>query len=129
MRIRALAVIAVFAFGCVHVDTVACAADRYVSTTGSPLTGDGSKANPWATIAQADLSGKLQPGDVVHVAPGTYTAHVRTYTSGKSGEPITYVSDTLWGAVLPGGWSNHANYIKIVDFEVAGSTGECGIYT
>jgi hypothetical protein len=43
----------------------------YVAKTGNDTTGDGSKENPWATMAKAEASGAN--GDTVHVAAGTYT--------------------------------------------------------
>jgi parallel beta-helix repeat protein len=113
---------------------VAYATDYYVSTTGNDRTGHGSLANPWATIAHADRSGMLRPGDTVHVAPGTYTGSLQTYTSGAAAAPIKYISDPKWGAILVGTsgsvWGNRANYIQIIGFEVVGSDhGENGIYT
>jgi len=113
---------------------VAWASDYYVSQTGNNTTGDGSRANPWATIAHADSSGKLQPGDTVHVAPGTYTGSFQTYTSGMAVAPITYISDTKWEAVLVGTsgsvFANHADYVQIIGFEVMGNDrGQNGIYT
>ena len=46
----------------------------YVATTGSDVTGDGSQANPYATIQKAvDQSGA---GDTIYVAAGTYTGTI-----------------------------------------------------
>jgi parallel beta-helix repeat protein len=110
------------------------ASNFYVSTTGNDVTGNGSLTNPWATIAHADRSGVLRPGDTVHVAPGKYTGSFQTYTSGTAAAPITYISDIKWGATLVGTsgstWGNRANYIRIINFEVVGSDhGENGVYT
>src|SRR5207245_806224 len=113
------------------------ATNYYVATNGSDDTGDGSQGRPWFTVNHADRSGKLQPGDTVHVAPGTYTGPWRTWnTSGSWAAPITYISDQRWGAVLKGEsgsvWSNKAGYIQIIGFQIIGNaTGHSlnGIYT
>ena len=116
---------------------IARATDYYVSTNGSDDNGDGSQGRPWFTVNHADRSGKLQPGDTVHVAAGTYSGPWRTWnTSGSWGAPITYISDKKWGAVLQGKsgsvWSNKADYIRIIGFQIVGNaTGHSlnGIYT
>ncbi|PYU91907.1 MAG: hypothetical protein DMG25_13355 [Acidobacteria bacterium] len=117
--------------------TIAWATDYYVSRTGSDVAGDGSRERPWFTVTHADRSKKLQPGDTIHVAPGTYTGPWRTWsTSGSAAAPITYISNQKWGAVLKGEsgsvWSNKADYIRIIGFQIVGNaTGHSlnGIYT
>src|SRR5207245_9904178 len=94
------------------------ATNYYVATNGSDDNGDGSQGRPWFTVNHADRSGKLQPGDTVHVAAGTYSGPSCTWnTSGSWGAPNTYISDKKWGAVLQGKsgsvWSNKADYIRI----------------
>ena len=112
---------------------VASALNYYVSTTGSDSSGDGSAANPWATIAHA--ASVVVPGSTVHVAPGTYTGSFNTDASGTASAYITYISDTKWGAkIAPSGsstWSNHGNYVAIENFDVSGPPSSCcnAIYT
>ena len=115
---------------------IAGASDYYIYPNGSDIHGDGSRAHPWLTVTHADRSGKLRPGDTVHVAPGNYTGPWRTWnTSGTAAAPIAYVSTTKWGAVLHSTtsgsvWSNKANYIEIVNFVVVGNgQSKNGIYT
>ncbi len=112
------------------------ATDYYVATTGSDTTGNGSQTSPWATIDKAGTA--VQPGDVVHVAPGTYFGKVTVSASGTSGAFITYVSDTKWGAVIncntvspcqdSSAFHNDGSYVKIIGFEVTG-IGRDGIYS
>ncbi|MHB9038439.1 MAG: hypothetical protein ACYC64_17445 [Armatimonadota bacterium] len=54
----------------------------YVSTTGSDITGDGSEANPWASIDYADANSLLLPGDTVYVNAGTYDVDTSISTKG-----------------------------------------------
>ncbi|PWT75896.1 MAG: hypothetical protein C5B60_04810 [Chloroflexi bacterium] len=91
------------------------AIDYYVATTGNDVTGAGTEANPWATPYRAVQAG-LTPGDKVHLVPGTYTDHhyvtipapegggVTAWflitASGSPDRPITFVSDTKWGAIF-----------------------------
>ena len=111
----------------------ATTADYYVSPEGNDTSGDGSAANPWATIAHADA--QVGPGSTVHVATGTYTGSFNTNASGAASAYITYISDTKWGAKIVGGsfstWSNYGAYVEIQDFDVTGPKSSCceGIYT
>jgi parallel beta-helix repeat protein len=64
-------------------------------------------------------------GTIVHVAPGTY-GYVESTTSGTSGAPITFVSDSKWGAKIsaPGStnaWTNTGDHVVIQNFEIADS--------
>jgi len=64
----------------------AIAQDFYVSTTGSDSTGDGSPANPWATITNA--LNNVPDWSVILVQPGLYEGRVRlvgTFASGGHG--------------------------------------------
>lgn len=45
--------------------------DRYVSTTGSDESGDGTQGNPFATLSKAYTVSS--DGDVINIAAGTYT--------------------------------------------------------
>ncbi|MCK5694936.1 MAG: right-handed parallel beta-helix repeat-containing protein, partial [Bacteroidales bacterium] len=52
-------------------ETDPAGADRYVSNSGSNLTGDGTSGNPWQTIQFA--IDQVSDGGTIHVADGTYT--------------------------------------------------------
>jgi parallel beta-helix repeat protein len=111
--------------------------DLYVSTSGNdsnPCT----QASPCLTINH--VSALATPGTTVHVMPGTYNFNasepIRTATSGTASAPITYVSDSKWGAKLvnswyqAGGgatWYNTASYIVIKGFEISGGGGIDGL--
>lgn len=43
----------------------------WVAETGNDISGDGTYANPWATLAYA-CTQAVTPGDVIHVKAGTY---------------------------------------------------------
>ena len=100
------------------------AQNYYVATTGNDSTGNGSSGNPWATIAHADSL--AQPGWTVHVGSGTYTGNFATTANGTSGQRITFISDTKWGAVLKPSsssdhWNNGGSYVTIENFEFDGT--------
>jgi hypothetical protein len=75
---RGLAVIVLLA------PAAAAAQDWYVAPSGA---GDGSMGAPFGTI-QAALD-VAAPGDVVHVAPGTYAQGAQTRRAGREDAPIT----------------------------------------
>ncbi|MCW2779511.1 MAG: hypothetical protein JWN17_3236 [Frankiales bacterium] len=94
----------------------------YVSPTGSD-SGSGTQASPFRSISRA--ADAASPGTVVHVAPGSY-GYVESTRSGTSGAPITFVSDTRWGAKItaPGmtnAWTNTGEYVVIQGFDLSGS--------
>jgi parallel beta-helix repeat protein len=94
----------------------------YVSPTGSD-NNSGTSSSPFRQVARA--ASVASPGTVVHVAPGTY-GYVESTTSGSSGAPITFVSDSKWGAKIsaPGStnaWTNTGDYVVIQNFEIADS--------
>ena len=100
----------------------------YVSATGLD-SNPGSQSAPWATIQHAAVV--AVPGDTVHVAPGTYSAAVKTTTSGTSSARIRFVSNVQWGAhVNTAGattsWENDGDYVDILGFSVSGD-GDIGI--
>src|SRR5258706_15064423 len=70
----------------------------YVATTGNDTTGNGTSGNPYATILKA--STVAAAGDTINVASGNYSGSFQTTQAGTSGNPITYVSTTKWGAKL-----------------------------
>ena len=49
----------------------------WVAETGSNISGDGSYANPWATLAYA-CSQAVVPGDVIHIKAGTITETIQS---------------------------------------------------
>jgi len=113
----------------------------YVATTGKDSNGGTSQA-PWATIQQA--ANTVKPGDTVIVEPGKYTVSytgISTTTSGTAAAPITFESQTKWGAQLynPGNdndnqqdvWTNSGDYNIINGFDISGNGANedvwCGI--
>jgi hypothetical protein len=121
--------------------------EYFVATNGDDA-GDGSSSKPWATIGHASVALTFgSAGAVVHVAPGTYSfplistcpggmgpCSILTTRSGTAAAPLTYISDQQWGSkIAPSGastiWYNSGDYVKIVGFEVAGtSETNWGIY-
>lgn len=68
--------------------TTAPAADYYVATGGNDSNA-GSSASPWRTLQKAANS--VGPGDVVHVANGTYVGFQIT-AGGTTSNPITFAA-------------------------------------
>lgn len=102
---------------------------RYVSTTGLDSndgmypTQQGAGRGPWATFAHANSL--AQPGWTIRVASGTYNQTVSTTANGTSTAPITFISNSLWGAKINGGratyvWVNSGNYMRIYGFDITG---------
>lgn len=94
----------------------------YVSTSGSD-SNPGASDRPFRTVSHA--ASVATAGAVVHVAPGTY-GYVSSSKSGTSRAPITFVSDTKWGAKInaPGqtnAWTNTGDWVVIQGFEITGS--------
>lgn len=91
----------------------------YVAPTGNN-TNPGTQTQPFATITYAAT--RCVAGDTVHVAAGTYSTSVQTYTSGSAAAHITYISDTPWAAKIVGNsndtWYNQGNYVDIVGFDI-----------
>jgi hypothetical protein len=67
---RNLYLTATMVFCFLLVSNLGWAIHRFVSTTGSDITGDGTWDHPWQTISYA-VSQSLS-GDVIHIAAGTY---------------------------------------------------------
>jgi hypothetical protein len=114
--------------------TSAMATDLYVATTGSD-SNPGTQAQPFATINQA--ASVATAGTTVHVAPGSYNANttctdeygsltsmVCVNTSGTASAPITFISDTQWGAKLSCQGDGmlftvyNASYVNIEGFDI-----------
>jgi Bacterial Ig-like domain (group 2)/Right handed beta helix region len=105
--------------------TLGNGANYYVAPTGSD-------ANPCTAAAPCYTLGRVSqlmgPGDNAHVAPGNYTwsySSNRVSKSGTATAPISYVSDTKWGAKIYGAdcspITNDGAYVQIINFDVTGS--------
>jgi hypothetical protein len=118
----------------------AFAQDIYVSTSGSD-SNPGTLSQPFLTIQKANSVAAA--GDTVHVLPGTYTISggagvgFTLSASGSSGNRITYISDTAWGAqiVLNGGNNTSdpnvgiavtGSWVDVVGFDI--TEGASGAY-
>jgi hypothetical protein len=96
----------------------------YVAPTGAD-TNPCTAAAPCYSLAR--VGQLLQPGDNAHFAAGSYswstTAGV-VAVSGTAAAPISYISDTQWGAKINGGcpaiW-NDGDYVQIINFDVTAS--------
>jgi hypothetical protein len=71
------------------------ASDWYVAPDGK---GIGSRSAPFGRVQ--DALGIAQPGDTIHVAPGTYEESVRTVRSGTLDRPIVIRGSGPRGAVV-----------------------------
>lgn len=109
-------------------NTQAAGTDLYVSTSGSD-SNNGSQSSPFATIQKA--ADTATAGNTVHVLPGTYTGKVANTKSGTAAAPITFISDTKWGAKIKvtgsGGskgyiFRNDGSYVHLIGFDIS-STG------
>ena len=95
-----------------YASIASAATNYYVATTGSD-SNPGTQSAPFLTFQRA--ANVATAGTTVHVAPGTYNnatycrmpslgvggySAVCMQTSGKAGSPITFISDTRWGAKL-----------------------------
>lgn len=74
-------------------------AEFYVATNGSDATGDGTRANPWASITHA--LDRASSDDVVSVQPGTYSGRVRL--RGNFDPPVRVRSEVPYQARLRNG--------------------------
>ncbi len=99
----------------------------------------GSDANPCTATApcytMARVSQLMRPGDNAHFASGNYTwsySGNKVAKGGTAAAPISYVSDTKWGAKIYGTSSapifNDGDYVQIINFDVSG-VGPEGIIT
>ena len=95
----------------------------------------GSDGNPCTATApcytMARVSQLMSPGDNAHFASGNYTwsySGNKVTKSGTAAAPISYVSDTKWGAKVYGSgcdpiW-NSGDYVQIINFDVTGNCSE-----
>ncbi len=104
------------------------AADYYVATTGNNASNGQSLGAAWKTVSYAAT--KVNPGDTVHIADGTYNEAVTLSRSGNAANYIIFRSTNKWGAKLvsnsgaSGFWIN-ANYVEVdgIDLTNPGSHG------
>src|SRR6266446_2289602 len=95
----------------------------------------GSDANPCTAAApcytMARVSQVMSPGDNAHFASGNYTwsySGNKVTKSGTVAAPISYISDTKWGAKVYGSgcdpiW-NDGDYVQIINFDVTGNCSD-----
>ena len=95
----------------------------------------GSDGNPCTATApcytMARVSQLMSPGDNAHFASGNYTwsySGNKVTKSGTAAAPISYVSDTKWGAKVYGSgcdpiW-NSGDYVQIINFDVTGNCSD-----
>lgn len=98
----------------------------YVSTAGYDYN-PGTQIAPWRTISHA--ASVVNPGDIVHVAPGVYNGTVVVTRGGSETARIRFVSDTKWAAKIIGIFQPRADYISIENFELTNPSGTQGIET
>ena len=111
----------------------------YVSPNGSD-SNDGTAMAPFSSFQKADSV--VQPGDTVHVLPGTYEGYtdrntLRLATSGSSSARIRWVADSKWTARIVGhvnpvnglGWGIviSGSFVDLVGFDVT-SDANMGIW-
>src|SRR5436309_2333910 len=108
--------------------TLGNGADYYVAPSGSD-------ANPCTAAApcytMARVSQLMSPGDNAHFASGNYTwsySGNKVTKSGTAAAPVSYISDTKWGAKVYGSgcdpsW-NSGDYVQIINFDVTGNCSE-----
>ncbi len=112
--------------------TLGNGANYYVAPSGSDANSCTATA-PCYTMAR--VSQVMSPGDNAHFAAGNYTwsySGNKVAKSGTAAAPISYVSDTKWGAKVYGTdcspiW-NDGDYVQIITFDVTGSCSQ-GITT
>ena len=111
----------------------------YVAPGGSD-SADGSAQSPWATFQHA--ADVVNPGDVVHFAPGTYNSNIiQIKRSGTASQRIRFISDTKWGAkivmnVSGNSWGTNriinineiVSYVDVVGFDCTSPYAYSGIF-
>src|SRR2546429_7491896 len=107
------------------IGAVANATTYYVATTGTDSNNGSSAGAAFATIQRC--AAVMVAGDTCDVLSGTYnlTSQLGTGRSGTSGNPITFKSDTKWGAHIvaqPGistnVWYNTGDYVNVDGFDI-----------
>ncbi len=110
--------------------TPAAAGTVYYVSPGGSDAGDGSAAAPWKTLARAAATASA--GSTVVVRAGTYAETIRPANSGTADALITFMSETLHGAILDGhsnrdygvDMTRPASYIRIDGFEIRDYTAD-----
>jgi hypothetical protein len=100
----------------------------YVASNGSD-SNNGSACFPWATIQKA--ASAASAGAKVHIGSGTYyiTSAIKTSNSGTSSQPISFISESRWGAKIVANatidscWVNSGSYVNIEGFDITESSG------
>lgn len=86
----------------------------YIATTGSDSAGDGSQANPWASLYHA--LPLLSAGDILMQEPGLYSEYTHGITTANNGTPIAPITIMgMPGSVNQGSGIYIANNNYIVD--------------
>ena len=98
------------------------------------ITPNGGDNNDCKTVNTAcatfqHVDSLVQPGDSVHVQPGTYNQTITLNASGNSSNSITWISDVKWGAAIVGTSTNNnfgqievqGNFVIIQGFDVTSS--------
>src|SRR5688572_23629691 len=99
----------------------------FVSPSGDPGSGDGSRAKPFRTIARA-LQG-IQAGDAIRLLPGTYDGGISAanlsgsqdapiWIGGIPGEQRPAISGGSGGILL-----NRVRYLVVENLEIQGASG------
>jgi len=91
------------------------AADYYVQPTGDDAAGDGSQAQPWATISHAVATIPATGGDIIRVGDGVYEGTV--YISRGFSQRVVIRAEHPYGAVL----TNVAGGMEAIRIYVNGS--------
>jgi hypothetical protein len=99
--------------------------DRYISPTGSDVTGDGALAHPWQTPGHA--LALAQPGDVIHLLSGVYGGAIyKANLQGTAAHPIKIVGPTSGAAIISGGNEGlhlvDAKYVILRNFSITAAT-------
>lgn len=102
------------------------AADRFVSPTGNNANTGASLATAWRTVNYA--ASQVNPGDIVHIADGTYNEAITLSRSGTANDYIVFRSTTRWGAKLVSntgsdGFAINGNYIEIDGIDLTNPGG------
>lgn len=102
------------------------AADRFVALTGNNANNGASLATAWRTVNYA--ASQVNPGDIVHIADGTYNESVSLSRSGTAAAYIVFRSTTRWGAKLVSnsgsdGFAINGNYIEIDGIDLTNPGG------
>ena len=110
----------------------------HVSTSGSDSNSGLEWDSAWLTLQKATKV--VRPGDTVLVASGTYNIDDvgnpwKNTTSGRAGDPITFMSYQRWGAKLVATgmgasghdvFENRGDYVQIIGFDITGNSTTSG---